>query len=655
MAEGNAPGTIRKSERLRKISGVNYSSDQSLAIDIAIEQDLIASATNLNAAAKKKIFVGIPSPKAQRVSKKVKDRASTPKSKLKQTTLKALTARSPLRRSATVSNLSLGSDSDDSFVTADFDSSYKRSQSSLSVNASRESARNRDHINTEGNKNRRSDQKNVESHKMSEDTAPSWFDQLMKKMDEVKLDLKKEILEGKIETEKKIKEVTETKADKATVEKVSKELFENKQMCRLQYSQIKELTGAVIRQEQEIHECKQEIERLHSMFIKRQLSIEGLGIEDDNSPSEQAQIFFQTIMKIEVEIRIRSAYQTGKEQKPVIHIDLLNPADKGEIFKKAANLSGIKNKYGKYYRLRDYRSSKVREEKKKMKTLMKSNKEKPKGLQVKMEVQKGKLIIGSGNSAKEFKNPIHVPKCKDVLLPTKQELETRSQVDITQGEIFEFEGQQFIGFSAIVDSIESAQIAYRKIKASHMDARHIFCAVRLPGSEVHNNEVYHDDDEHGGGKVLLDMLKDSGIFYRAIYVARKYDGTHIKDQRWVESEKALASVVNRSAQNKFTNEHQMIWLKHRAEQQKRGHASYRDVAIRGGSPRLRGTGVVKPPGASAQVAPSAAGMTNHVHPSAHGPEVNSHITDNGVEEDEQEEDEESQTSENEYQESAGIQ
>ena len=101
--------TLRKSSRLRNISGSStLSEDYSLAIDIAIDQDFVSSATELNALRKH-------SKKGKQ--KKVCDREATPAKPtrhLKQTSLNF--SSSPLRRSHTVHDLSFGSN--ESYVTA---------------------------------------------------------------------------------------------------------------------------------------------------------------------------------------------------------------------------------------------------------------------------------------------------------------------------------------------------------------------------------------------------------------------------------------------------------------------------------------------------------------------------------------------------------
>ena len=347
MAEGNAPGdhdkilksaapNIRKSNRLRNLSGINYNENlcvSTVAIDVAIEQDLINSAASLSA------FSKIGS------SKNVKKYAAR----------------------------------------------HVRVNSEDSLNIKR----------------------NLDLDQTHEETATTMsqegIERIVNKLDELKLELKKDIAASKTELEKKIQDATKNKVEQKVLDEVSKQVKDNVKKGNFQAAQIQDISNVIVRQNQELVECKQEIERLHKALYSKSLSIEGLIVEDDHTPAEQASIFFQTIMKIEIEIRIQSAYSTGKDKKPVVHLNLLNPGDKGEIFKKASNLAGVKNKFGRLYRLKDYRTAKVREEKKKLKDVLKQNAVLPVGNRTAMEMQKGKLMIGSGQNVVEYKCPIQPP------------------------------------------------------------------------------------------------------------------------------------------------------------------------------------------------------------------------------------------------------
>ena len=75
------------------------------------------------------------------------------------------------------------------------------------------------------------------------------------------------------------------------------------------------------------------------------------------------------------------------------------------------------------------------------------------------------------------------------------------------------------------------------------------------------NEDYFDDDEHEGGKVLLDYMIDAKLTNRAIFITRFYDGAHIGQQRFKHIVAAAKSLVNQKLYNRITGEFQFSWGK----------------------------------------------------------------------------------------------
>ena len=383
------------------------------------------------------------------------------------------------------------------------------------------------------------------------------------------------------------------------------------------------------------------------------MSIGGLEQEPGEDLYAAVARFFQDILKIDIQIALRAAYKTGKKY-PTVHVELLNPNDKGKIFKNVKNLTGVKNKNNQTYRLQDYRTAKLREEKQQIKDIVRDNNARDVSQRFAMEIQKGKLIIGTGEGAFEYTSPLQIPTCKEVLRPTKQELKSRDNINAVCGDVYKFESQEFKSYSVVTQSMEEVKIAYSKIKAANTEARHIICAVRLPGNEFFKNEATFDDDEYGAGKFVLDLLRRSNIENRAIFVVRKYQGEHIGEQRWIEIEKAVTSAVNRSAFNKFTGKHQLMWV---ADERNRSTEWRRGDSIRGRGrgakrnpigPRKQMTYQVPPvhqaPPMGGASPSYAAALANGRKPSADGPPIGA---DWNVSEASQTEGEESQEEENE--------
>ena len=84
----------------------------------------------------------------------------------------------------------------------------------------------------------------------------------------------------------------------------------------------------------------------------------------------------------------------------------------------------------------------------------------------------------------------------------------------------------------MVKDIQQVNDAYAKVRSLNADAHHVVCAFKILHESYHIYQDFQDDDEHGGGRVLLQALKASKIYNRVVFVTRHYNGDHIGDQRF---------------------------------------------------------------------------------------------------------------------------
>ena len=125
---------------------------------------------------------------------------------------------------------------------------------------------------------------------------------------------------------------------------------------------------------------------------------------------------------------------------------------------------------------------------------------------------------------------------------------------------------KFQGYVGDVQNMADVNKLYEYVRFQNMGAWHIMCAFRLPGPNFVENEDYFDDDEHEGGKVLLDYMIDAKLTNRAIFITRFYDGAHIRQQRFEHIVAAAKSAVNQKLYNRITGEFQFSWGKRRGSQ-----------------------------------------------------------------------------------------
>ena len=174
-----------------------------------------------------------------------------------------------------------------------------------------------------------------------------------------------------------------------------------------------------------------------------------------------------------------------------------------------------------------------------------------------MSFEKAKLKVDGKIHCSE----IVVPGSKEVLLANAEERKKRSQLKVESGLVIEVEGQEFIGYTASVRNIADVNAAYTEVRARQPQARHVVCACKIPGRNFHTLCDSADDDEHGMGNVLLRMLEEANCNNRAVYVARKYDGTHIGPKRYDAFKDAARSAVTHSPFNHVLGTHQALLSK----------------------------------------------------------------------------------------------
>ena len=244
----------------------------------------------------------------------------------------------------------------------------------------------------------------------------------------------------------------------------------------------------------------------------------------------------------------------GKGEYRTLVFQLKYPRDKGTLFAHVKNLKGIKNGDDKSFQIREHLSPKEFADRKKKRQLYATNK-KSTISKLTMSFEKSKLKVNN----EEFASEIRPPSVRQVIFPTTEDLANRLRVNVVQGDMVEVEGQQFIGYTACVQTLTDVNAAYARVCAQHTDARHVVGACRLPGEAWHILQDYNDDDEHRLGAELLHVLASCKIYNRAVFVARKYDGSHIGVKRIDAMVKAATSAILTAPLNEATGVHQFPW------------------------------------------------------------------------------------------------
>ena len=85
--------------------------------------------------------------------------------------------------------------------------------------------------------------------------------------------------------------------------------------AKFDQNEIECLKGIVIRQDQEIRECKNQIEQWQMTSLKPNLIITGIQVQQNENCEQLIQTFFKHTLEIQQEIRIANAYRFKGSRK----------------------------------------------------------------------------------------------------------------------------------------------------------------------------------------------------------------------------------------------------------------------------------------------------------------------------------------------------
>ena len=232
-----------------------------------------------------------------------------------------------------------------------------------------------------------------------------------------------------------------------------------------------------------------------------------------------------------------------------IQILLYEFENKVTIFKHVSNLKDT------YFSIDEQMPARLRELKYRNRQLYAENEARTTG-KLAMSFEKGKLKVKD----KEFQGQMKIPSLREIIKPSTQDQAIRLGTKIHKGNAVNTEGSRFTGYMATVESLKQVNQLYAQVQRENSDARHVMCAFRLPHEDYHIYENYQDDGEHAGGKMLLQALKHSKIYNRAVFVVRHYDGRHIGPKRFDSILDAAKSAFTIHPFNELTKENEYLWI-----------------------------------------------------------------------------------------------
>ena len=253
------------------------------------------------------------------------------------------------------------------------------------------------------------------------------------------------------------------------------------------------------------------------------------------------QTFLKKILKITEEVGINRAFRVGGESSSAIMFYLACPSLKGLIFKNISRLKGIKNQYGEYFNLREILTGADNEKQKHAREAVYENRYLPHNQKLQLKIVRGQLRVED----EVYQSEINCPERTEVLRWDEKKVSTLSKLysAIRGGNEYKFKGSTFCGYTVEVGTLEEMNEYYATMRHKHVNARHIVGVLQLPGRNFVKYQDGYDDGEHGAARFILNAMKHSEMFHRAIFVTRHYDGEQIGLKCFEMYLKAVRSAV----------------------------------------------------------------------------------------------------------------
>ena len=343
------------------------------------------------------------------------------------------------------------------------------------------------------------------------------------------------------------------------------------EMCKVK---LRETTGVTVKNDQVINECKTDLEEVNEKLNANKLRIRGIPETKEEVCTSKVKDFFTRILEISTEIKISRAHRIGKGRNRTILVYLKNSRDKGLIFANTKKLKDLKNELNYPYSVSNQFSAKKNADRARMRQIKRMN-DKSTGEKLSVEWEKDSLKV----EGEIYEKKVRPPSLKDILLASNEQRRKGLNVNPTAGNAVNVEGQTFLGYTSAVKSLSDVNVIYSKLRSLFTEARHITCAFTIPHRVFQNHQDFYDDEEHNGGSFLLQLLTESKIQNRAIFVVRLYDGTHIGSKRYDAMRDAAKSALSKAPKNPITGKFDLIWEKQHTGYQ---HLPRNYSSIRGG-------------------------------------------------------------------------
>ena len=306
--------------------------------------------------------------------------------------------------------------------------------------------------------------------------------------------------------------------------------------------QIRIVNGLMQKQNQLMYLNKQQDQRTHWLKIRDNLMISGLDEEEDETATTTAEMvtdFFSQTMKLGRKVGLNSVSRIGTMKPRTVLVQLENGKDKAAIFKHATNLKEVRNSHDKGIFVNNQLPPAMQEQRRWYRYLIKYNNSLAGTGKRSMVMKKGELFIND----RQFFPSVRKPDINETLYPIDER--HIDKISLTKGEIQRRGVCVFIGYAVNVKTIADVRAAYTKVVRLHSPALHIACSYLLAGINFVHLRGIVDDEEQGAGRALYNVMEESGVTNKALFMVRYYGNKHLGQIRFGLMKDAVRSALSR--------------------------------------------------------------------------------------------------------------
>ena len=288
------------------------------------------------------------------------------------------------------------------------------------------------------------------------------------------------------------------------------------------------LVESVIKIDDKITALDVDVHKIVTESNKGCFIVNGYYIDKEDDAKESLQNFFKQQMEITDGLELTSAHKMGNAFNSPVWFRLKDPNDVATIYDHVKKLKDKTNNKGKSYRVREYMDEQTREQKTRTHDIIMENRRLPEAHRIEHAFQKGKLMVNDEMYQKE----VTEPTVKDMLLLSREQEAILEDIPFHSSEQKAENGSLFQAYMIEADNVEKVEQAYNAIYKKHISATHVMCAHRIFGSSFHRLQDYVEGKEHGGGRAMLNAIKESGVWNIAVFVVRYHAGPNLGPRRF---------------------------------------------------------------------------------------------------------------------------